>query len=263
MVITNRPDLSGLRVLVTRPADRSCELVAALRGDGAHVLAEPLLDITPLSPSSHGPELQRCRQQFMDLDRYQHLIFISVNAVNYGMASIEQFWPQWPIGVKVYAIGTATAAALAARDVEVQSSDSLAMNSESLLSTPALQQLQGQKILIVRGLGGREYLAEQLVARGAQVDYAECYQRSCAKLDRGQFHDLLLKEHINIVCVNSGETLHYFNSLLGDIAQRYTVLVPGERVAALAASLGFERVIQAENAGTAATLKALKRYVGH
>ncbi|WP_373079217.1 uroporphyrinogen-III synthase [Zhongshania sp.] len=263
MATTNRPDLSGLRVLVTRPADRSGELVAALRGEGAQVLTKPLLNITPLSPSRHGAELQRCRQQFMDLDRYQYLIFISVNAVNYGMALIEQFWPQWPIGVKVYAIGTATAAALAARDVEVQSFDSLAMNSESLLSTPALLQLQGQKILIVRGLGGREYLAEQLAARGAQVDYAECYQRSSPKLDRGQFQDLLLKEQINIVCVNSGETLHYFNSLLGDMAHTYTVLVPGERVAALAASLGFEQVVQAENAGAAATLDALKHYVSH
>ena len=225
------------------------------------VLSQPLLSISPLSLVDHSAELQRCRQLFMNLDGYQHLIFISVNAVHYGLEYIEQFWPQWPIGVKVHAIGAATAAALAARDIDVHFADSVAMNSESLLVSSALQQLQGQKVLIVRGLGGREYMAQQLAARGAQVDYAECYQRSSPSIDSGQFHALLLKEQIDIVCLNSGETLQYFDSLLGELARFCTVLVPSERLVAMATELGFKKIIEAENAGTAATLMALRHYV--
>ncbi|GAA4093989.1 uroporphyrinogen-III synthase [Zhongshania borealis] len=261
MATASLPDLADLRVLVTRPSDRSTELVTALTVAGAEVLSQPLLNIAPLAADSHGAELQRCRQLFMNLDSYQHLIFISVNAVHYGLDAIDQFWPQWPLGVQVHAIGQATAAALAARDIDVQLADDVAMNSESLLATPALQHLQGQKVLIVRGLGGREYLAEQISARGAQVDYAECYQRKSPELDSRQFHALLLQNNINIVCVNSGETLHYFSTLLAELALNYTVLVPGERVARLAESLGFTQIIQAENAGTAATLAALRRYM--
>ncbi|EIF41841.1 uroporphyrinogen-III synthase [gamma proteobacterium BDW918] len=261
MATASQPDLASLRVLVTRPVERSAELVAALTAAGAKVLTQPLLNIAPLTAPHHEAELQRSRQLFMNLDCYQHLIFISVNAVSYGIEAIEQFWPQWPVGVKVHAIGAATAAALAARHIDVDTVDNVAMNSESLLATPVLQHLQDQKVLIVRGLGGREYLAEQLAARGAQVDYAECYQRLSPELDREQFHTLLRRQDINIVCVNSGETLHYFHSLLQDAALSYRVLVPGERVASLAVALGFTRVIQAENAGTAATLAALRGFV--
>jgi len=261
MATASQPDLASLRVLVTRPVERSAELVAALTAAGAKVLTQPLLNIAPLTAPHHEAELQRSRQLFMNLDCYQHLIFISVNAVSYGIEAIEQFWPQWPVGVKVHAIGAATAAALAARHIDVDTVDNVAMNSESLLATPVLQHLQDQKVLIVRGLGGREYLAEQLAARGAQVDYAECYQRLSPELDREQFHTLLRRQDINIVCVNSGETLHYFHSLLQDAALSYRVLVPGERVASLAVALGFTQVIQAENAGTAATLAALRGFV--
>jgi uroporphyrinogen-III synthase len=263
MATASLPDLADLRVLVTRPSDRSSALIAALTAAGAKVHSQPLLHIVPLAPDCHGAEIQRCRQLFMNLDNYQHLIFISVNAVHYGLDAIDQYWPQWPLAVDVHAIGQATAAALAARDIEVKLADGVAMNSESLLATPALQHLQGQKVLIVRGLGGREYLAEQISARGAQVDYAECYQRKSPELDRRQFQALLLDKRINIVCVNSGETLQYFRSLLAESALAYTVLVPGERVAHLAKSLGFTQIIQAENAGTEATLAALRNYVQH
>lgn len=261
MAIANPPDLVGVRVLITRPADRSAALLAALRAAGAKAVSQPLLEITPLSAVEHRLEIQACRQRLMNLDCYQHLIFISVNAVKHGLEAIEQLWPQWPIGVKVHAIGTATATALADRDVDVEAVDRVAMNSESLLASPMLQYLQDQKVLIVRGLGGREYLAEQLAARGAQVDYAECYQRLPSRLDREQLLQLLRRQNINIVCLNSGETLEHFTALLADAARHYTVLVPGERVASMAEGLGFKRVIQAENAGTAATLAALRHYV--
>ena len=261
MATASQPDLAELRVLITRPIGRSDELLAALTAAGAKVLTQPLLSISPLSSADHGAELQRCRQRLMNLDRYQHLVFISVNAVTYGLELIEQFWPQWPIGVQVHAIGTATAAALAERDIDVHLADSPAMNSESLLAAPALQHLQGQQLLIVRGLGGREYMAEQLAARGAKVEYAECYQRSSPELDSSEFCALLLKNQINIVCLNSGETLHHFNALLAGSARDFTVLVPSARVAAMAKDLGFNRVIQAENAGTVATVNALRRYV--
>ncbi|MDF1692731.1 MAG: uroporphyrinogen-III synthase [Zhongshania sp.] len=261
MATANLHNLADLRVLITRPADRSAELQAALAAAGASVLVQPLLTISPLAADTHAAELQRSRQQLMNLDNYQHLIFISVNAVHYGLALIEQFWPQWPMGVKVHAIGAATAAALRARDIVVEDVDDAAMNSESLLAKAGLQQLAKQKVLIVRGLGGREYLAEQLSARGAQVGYAECYQRSSPEIDGIQFLNLLRQHQINMVCVNSGETLLHFSALLGDIAQEYPVIVPSERVAAMAVELGLRRIIQAENAGTPATLAALHSYV--
>jgi len=46
---------------------------------------------------------------------------------------------------------------------------------------PELAHMNRQHVLIVRGSGGRELLAEALTARGAQVQYAEVYTREPAR----------------------------------------------------------------------------------
>ena len=62
------------------------------------------------------------------------------------------------------------------------------MNTEALLKLPELHQIDGQRFLILRGVGGRETLATQLRARGAHVDYAECYRRVEPILDATARH---------------------------------------------------------------------------
>lgn len=254
-------DLRGLRVLVTRPADRAAELLTSLVDAGAQAWHVPLLAIVPLEDGAD--ELRLSRTRLMDLDLYQRVIFISVNAVQCGMALIDQYWPQWPQGVVVYAIGEATAKALADWDLPVRlahrSNAAPAMNSEALLALPELRDLRQEKVLIVRGLGGRETLAQTLRERGARVDYAECYRRQAPVLEHGELPSLLVKHHINVVCLNSGETLEYFRQHCPPTAGEAepALLVPSERVARQASLAGYRRVIQAANAGTAATLAAL------
>lgn len=258
MAIKTPPELSGLRILVTRPANRAEALLQALTAAGAVCFHRPLMRIESLREPEHVDTLRRSRSCIMNLDNYRRIIFISVNAVEYGMTLIDEYWPQWPLDLKVYAIGDATAAALQEWGLSCQSAGG-AMNSESLLSHEELHSLQHEKVLIVRGLGGREALAENLLERGAQVDYAECYQRKSPIFEHGELRALLVKQQINAVCLNSGETLSYFHQHCppASCCDGLTLVVPGQRVAQQAAELGYSRVTQAENAGTAATLAAL------
>lgn len=260
MATTDRSDLSGLRVLVTRPVDRAVELVAALEAAGARVFQQPLLAIASLHPVQQRAQLQRCRNALLDLDHYQRLIFISVNAVVYGVDLIEQLWPQWPLGIKVYAIGEATAAALTQRHIVV-ARQAAAMNSESLLASAELQHLPNEKILIIRGVGGREHLAQQLQGRGARVDYAECYQRLAPTMSDGELQALLVKQQLDAVCLNSGETLANFHRHCppGSACPEPYLVLPSSRVWEQARALGYSRLIQADNAGTGATLSALRQ----
>ena len=263
--VTAHSKLNGVRVLITRPEGRNEELAEALRHAGAEVVIEPLLRIVALSGSD--PEYQRARRLLLDLDHYRHLIFVSTNAVDCGMALIDELWPQYPMDVQCHAVGAATAAALRQWPWPAGALNSLndaehgSMNSESLLAIPALQDVAHQKVLIVRGCGGREHIAQTLRDRGAIVDYAECYRRADTALGALELQARLDAQQPNVVCLNSGETLQAFCARI-PASQRgnYSVLLPSVRVADIARKAGFSEIILAENAGTAATLAALSQW---
>lgn len=255
--------LAGLRVLITRPAGRAEPLQAAIEALGANVTHIPLLAVTGLDEQRDAELWQRAKQRVLELDRYRRVIAISVNAVHYGQQWIGNYWPQLPHGIDWYGIGAATIAEFARFDIRAQpaAADSAPMNSEALLALPELQRIGGERVLILRGVGGRETLAETLRARGAEVDYAECYHRVEPALDEQQRAELQRME-FDAVCVNSAETLANLWHHLAEPArlqlQRCAIVAPSVRVAAQAQALGLQRAIAADNAGTAATLAALQ-----
>ena len=93
-------------VLVTRPQHQQAELISALESHGAKTIAVPLLQIGPPSTGEHAATLRR---SLLELDLFDTLIFISTNAVRAGVAAIEDYWPQFPVGIQVVAIGPSTA----------------------------------------------------------------------------------------------------------------------------------------------------------
>ena len=245
-------------MLVTRPAGQAaalCDLVSAA-GYSAH--SQPLLELEVL------PELPpQQRQLLLDLDRYQHVIFVSTNAVRFGMDCIEDYWPQLPAGVTWYAIGEVTAALL--RDYGVAAvTPGTDMTSEGLLAVPQLRAVQGQRVLIVKGEGGRATLGEELVGRGARVDELVCYRRRCPDLPPGELAARLNEWCIDLIMISSGEGLANLQILLS--AQETTkfrhigLIVPSRRIACLAIKAGFDQVVTAENASDVAMLHALEEW---
>jgi len=252
-------DAHKRRVLVTRPAAQQQSLCDALTEAGFEAIGLPMLEIVPVATDAAAA--QAIKNRVLALDNYQHVIFISANAVECGMVWLMNYWPQWPVGICWYAIGRATALQLGSYGINaVEGFD--AMNSETLLANPQLQAVAGSSILIVRGIGGRETLAHTLRERGAQVDYCEVYERFAAHYATPQLRDFFAGGNGAIIA-NSGETLL---ALLAqaDAEQRRDelllapVIVPGERVAALAQEKGFKHVVVAKNASVDATILALK-----
>nr|MBP6683708.1 uroporphyrinogen-III synthase [Halioglobus sp.] len=242
-------------VLVTRPAGQGDELCAALEGAGFSVHSLPLLQLLPLA------ELDPVqRQRVLDLDHFSHIIFVSGNAVRLGMAWIEACWPQLPLGLHWYAVGEATAGELSAHGVSVLS-PATEMTSEGLLALPQLQAVAGQRVLIVKGEGGRATLADSLGRRGARVEELACYRRIPPDLASGELAQKLSQWAIGVVLISSGEGLANLLALLSPAETTkfadITLLVPSPRVAQMARAAGFSRVITAENASDSAMLRAL------
>lgn len=246
-------DLSGLHLLVTRPRAQADPWAKQLIALGARVTCEPMLVISPLSDK---PAEQKIRHCIGRLDEYQQIIFVSQNAVNHGIDWIDHYWPQLPVGPTLLAIGSATAALLANKLMQWQGaieSPLEAMNSEALLQLPALQGVEGHKILIFRGQGGRTYLADTLASRGAQVEYCELYQRqSPTAINAAHIQQFKQAQHTPVVVVHSGETLdNLWAALPQEDApwfQQQALLVPSERVAQQAQALAFQQIITADNA---------------
>ena len=108
--------------------------------------------------------------------------------------------------------------------------------SESLLQLPELQQVAGQRWLIIRGNGGRELLADSLRARGAEVHYWQVYQRTRRDVDGAAcFADW--QNNIGVIVVTSAEQLGYFLASMPQNAlswlQQCRWVVSSERLAAL------------------------------
>jgi len=245
------------RVLVTRPAGEvSDTLCAAIKAAGYQVYSQPLLELTAL------PQLRAAQRELvLNLDLYQHVIFISANAVRFGMALVDDYWPQLPTGLNWYAIGAATAAGLERLGI-VAITPGSAMSSEGLLAIPALQHVREQRVLLVKGEGGRDSLATELSRRGAAVDELACYRRSLPAVPAGELAASLARWAVDVIMLSSGEGLANLQLLLSPAEttklKHIGLIVPSQRIARMAHEAGFERIVTAENASDAAMLRALQ-----
>ena len=249
----------GTSVLITRPEGQAQGLVKALTDAGfGPVFHRPMLALEPVASLS-GEQ----RQRVLDLDLYQHVIFISANAVRFGLEQIDDYWPQLPTGLNWYAIGDTTAELLQQRGL-APLTPGQAMSSEGLLALPQLEEVAGQKALIVKGEGGRETLRQTLQDRGALVEELACYRRSCPQMPAGALARLLDDEDIDVVMISSGEGFANMLTLLSDKESTkfrdIGLIVPSARVAGLAQQAGFNNVVTAANASDAAMLEALQHW---
>ena len=247
-------ELRGIVALVTRPAGQGAALASAIRAAGGEALECPLLDILPLP--LEAATLARL------LTESSTAIFISTNAVAAALAAVREAGLVWPPGLRALAVGSATRDALIRAGIAAQAGEGTAMNSEELLCHAALAQVQGQGILIFKGEGGRELLAEALRARGARVEECALYRRSLPDGASALLETLLDSHRVNTFLASSGETLAHLLGLLGrmpagKVPTEACFVVPGERVAAEARHRVPAPVVMARNASDAAMLEAL------
>jgi len=119
--------------------------------------------------------------------------------------------------------------------VDIQSPDGY--DSESLLMQPALTDVAGKDVCIIRGNDGRELLAETLRERGATVNYLSVYERRQARLSSSELADVETAwrgGRIGAVTVMSIETLNNLADLLpewcADQLEYVPLVTPAARV---------------------------------
>lgn len=276
-------DLTGLHIVVTRPKAQAEAWAARLRDLGATTSVASLLEIVPVSETAQIQAVKNC---ILNLDVYCKAIFVSQNAVEHGFEWIDNYWPQLPIGLDFFAVGETTAKQLqthGAKVTDLAQSQTGAMTSETLLQSPALQEVEGEKIVIFRGLGGRPHIGEVLRARGAQVSYCELYERVLPAESAQKFAAILSpltrklqlssKSSLTsnsqsgdklVLVLHSGEALENLHKIMRELSfdaraimANIYVLVPSQRILEVAEALGFINVFAAQNATEASMLQGL------
>lgn len=220
-------------IILIRPKGQNESLESRFREKGFSPLVYPVLDIVEV------PIDDVSRQRVMNLDVYDHVIFVSRNAVGFGLPYVDQYWPQLPMRLKWYAIGQASAAALEAEGIDAITPAEA--TSEGLLQMKPLQDLANARVLIFRGVGGRETLAEGLASRGAKVDYVEVYKREPALISQEGVQTVNSMQS-GIVLAYSGESLRAFCDSFSPESSRFVIIVPTDRVKQVALALGFESI---------------------
>ncbi len=230
--------LSGRGVVVTRPREHALPLAALIQAAGGDPVLFPTIEIVPTGhPEALASVLAR-------LEAFDMAIFVSPTAVMHGVASVGRAWPG---ALRVAAVGAGTAKALGRHGFAAVIAPAEQADSESLAALPELLDLRGRSVVIFRGEGGRESLRMTLQARGARVEYAECYRRVRPDHDAGPLLARWQRGGVDAASITSAEGLENFFSMLGPTGQGYLratpVFVPHPRIGVAAEKLGVQRVM--------------------
>ncbi len=207
------PDSVTHRVIVTRPARDARHWVQQLQQGGVAAEALPLIEIAPAS------DVQALKQAWQTLDRYAACLFVSGHAVEHffkeNKAVAHESWAhdaikkiasltqnRLPPALRFMAPGPGTVAALLAAgipagQIDAPAPDARQFDSEALWDIVGQRDWQGRRVLVVRGQSldaagenaaspGRDWIARQWEAAGAQVDFVAVYQRRAPLLTDAQ-----------------------------------------------------------------------------
>jgi uroporphyrinogen-III synthase len=195
--------LNGFGIVITRPADQAKSLSAAIQQCGGEAILFPLIAIAPLA------EYDLFEQAISALNHADWAIFISSNAVTHAMPRIIKQFGHIPKKLRFAAIGQKTAQTLASYGVQQVLVPQLRFDSETMLALDEMRDVSGKAIVIFRGLGGREILADTLKKRGAEVVFAECYQRTNPQADCALLAQQWQAQQCHAIIVTSSEAMRY------------------------------------------------------
>jgi uroporphyrinogen-III synthase len=234
-----------MRLLVTRPRPQAGAWVEALREHGVDARALPLIDILP------PPDEAAVAAQWRSLAHDALVFFASPNAVERFFAA-RPAGSAWPPGLAAATPGPGSAQALRNAGVErVIEPDAAArrFDSEALWSRLEGESWHGARVLVVRGDGGRDWLADRLRSRGAQVRFVQAYARALpvpTAEEQRLLHDAIGAPQAHVWHFSSAQAIDHLERLApGTDWSRARAVASHPRIAWRAGALGFGVVHEA------------------
>ena len=258
--------MSTKTIIVTRPSGQARQLIEVLTkaieasGVGKRSLPEILsLPLLTIVPKSDGHLADHIATTLSDADL---AIFVSPNAIESVMRLLERDWQDF--SKKIIPIGVMGGSShLALRNHGVGSEDNptpiiIPGNNENWDSEGLWKELQslkwnwqGKKVVIFKGEGGRDWLADTLKKAGATVEAISTYTRVPLDIDNPAWQ--LVREmdlSKSLWLLTSSEAVRYLGEVMKDqFIQNLNVasaLCPHHNIADAAEMIGFGEVFTSE-----------------
>ncbi len=234
-------------VVLTRAFEDSLRLSYQMDELNIPTLVMPLLEIEGLSSDLLCP--------VPPVQKDTIVIFISSNAVRYGLPYLRQS-VKLDDSIVWVALGARTRSALL--EMGLQAQCPVRTDSEGVLEMEIFSKIDRRHVVIVKGVGGRKLLANELSCRGALVNEWCCYKRNWPAIDVSVLEQ---PQGSLIFQAASGEILNRLTGLLTLSGMtyffQYPVVVPSPRVADIAKNAGWELPVCAEDAGDRAFVDSI------
>jgi uroporphyrinogen-III synthase len=249
--------LEGLQIAITRPIEQSKNLARLIAEAGGCPIIFPLLEIKPLD------DYTLLDAQIRSLADFDQVIFVSSNAVDFSLPRINKILENIPNSIQYVAIGPQTAHKIHELGITNVAVPEGRSDSEALLKLDILQNVTGKKIMIFRGVGGRDLLSQTLTARGAHVTVAESYIRSNPQSNLKPLQEIAQKNGLDAMVVTSSEAMRSLMQLARhETWLESTILcVNHPRIAEMALDSPF-KIMTAHEPGDNAMLSCLIQSMG-
>lgn len=248
-------------LLVTRPRAQCAAWLARLATLGVPAVALPLIEILP----AHDPA--PLRAAWAALAATDLAVFVSPNAVEQFFAQADRPWPATTLAA---CVGPGSAQALIDHGVPTAqvvqpAADAASLDSEHLwLQLAPRREWGGAHVLLLRGDGGREWLAERLAAAGARVEAVTAYHRAPPRLgaaEQARLGAALADPAGHVWLFSSAEAVGHLRGLVGAGLSGQSAIATHPRIAAAARDAGMTPVVLARPAPEAVA-QALKQLEG-
>lgn len=238
-----------VNVLVTRPEHQAGELIERLKKQGFNPIKCPSIVIA--APTDANIAINKLQQ----LNSFDYVVFISANAAKQADTLLKQQWPETK--AQIIAIGPKTQAAVESLGLCVTLTAPTPFNSEQLIADfPKTAADTNKTCLIVKGQGGREYIATALSALGITVETTDVYRRKLPVKPQQ-----VLPNPLPFITITSQQALeNLFLLYPHDIEQlksKSTFVVLSKRIAAYAKAIGCSNISVAAQASDEGLVIAL------
>lgn len=260
MVETAAKALAGKRVVVTRAAEQSESLLAALREQGAIPIALPLVAFAP------PEDLRPLDDTIRNLGRYDWLFLTSQNAVRALQERSDFLGLQLAkmlVDVSIAAVGPATAESV--RNAGLKVAYVATRHQGITLAEELGAQVKGKRVLLPRSDRANRDIVDMLNHWGAFVSEVTAYTTVVTSEQEMRPHEALLRKGADAVLFFSPSAVHHFFDLLGHarflaFSQEAAFTAVGPVTQSALREAGATRIVVARDTTVTAIVAALAEF---